>query len=363
MARKTTAELRESLTADTPRVEPYKEEDLLSTGLTPLNLALSGFANGGIPRGKYVYSVGDSSSCKTWLAMQIMAEAAQNKAFDDHALIYDGPEDGALMDVERYFGKRLAERLDYHPAGHPKCSTKAEDFYFHLDNALDAGPVIYVLDSMDAISSDEDEEVFEERRDKFEKDEDLESAKSTFGVAKAKVNSRNIGRVVRRLAERGSILNLISQTRDKIGGHIPGQKTRAGGRALKFYAHVEVWTSKRGDLKKTINGKERVYGSTIQIDVQKNRISGWDGQILVPFHRSFGMDDVGACVDYLTEETWGKNKQGVIKAPEFDFEGRREDLIRLIEKDDAEDELRSLVRRTWAEIEEKSAVVRKSRYD
>lgn len=132
---------------------------------------------------------------------------------------------------------------------------------------------------------------------------------------------------------------------------------------MRFFATVQIWTSKKGDLKRTVEGKERVIGSTVQLDIQKNRISGWDGQVTAPFHRSVGVDETGACVDYLVEELWGKDKKGIIKAPEFDFEGRREDLIRLIEKDDAEDELRSLVRRTWAEIEEKSAVVRKSRYD
>lgn len=363
MARKTVDEMKEELTADTPRIEPLKEEDLLSTGLTVLNLALSGYAGGGIPKGKYVYFVGDSSSGKTWMALQIMAEACRNPRFDDYRLVYDAPEDGALMDIGKFYGRRMADRLDYRPAGHEKCSTTVKEMYYNLDAELDRGPVIWIEDSMDALWSDEDEESFEEERELYEQGKDTDAAKGTFGVAKAKTNSRHINRVVRRLNENGSILVIISQTRDKIGGTIPGQKTRAGGRALKFYSHVELWTMVKGDIKRTVECKERVVGSSIQIDVQKNRISGWDGKILVPFHRTHGMDETGACVDYLVEELWGKDKKGNIKAPEFQIEGTREKLIQAIERDDAERELQVLVRKTWKGIEEACAVRRKPRYE
>ena len=43
--------------------------DLLGTGSTLLNLAISGKTCGGFPAGKYVFFVGDSSSGKTFLAL------------------------------------------------------------------------------------------------------------------------------------------------------------------------------------------------------------------------------------------------------------------------------------------------------
>jgi hypothetical protein len=75
-------------------------------------LSCSGNAKGGFAKGKYHFIVGDSASGKTWLSLTCLAEAAMNPEFENYRFIYDNVEDGALMDIERFFGSKVAERIE-----------------------------------------------------------------------------------------------------------------------------------------------------------------------------------------------------------------------------------------------------------
>ena len=353
------------LTADTPRTPPVPDADWLSSGLTLLNLAATGHPDRCVPKGKYAYVVGDSSSGKTWFAFTFMAEAARNKNFDGYRFVHDNAEHGALMDVGRYFGRKLEATLEPprrdKKTKEPVYSSTVEEFYYNLAAALDRGPCVYVLDSMDALSADEDEKHFVEERRAFEQGK---KTAGSYGMAKARYNNRHINTAVSKLRKTGSVLIMISQTRDKVGGTIPGQKTRSGGKGLRFFNRFEFWTSVRGPIKKRALGKDREVGSLIQIDVQKNHFNGWEGKVpLVPFYRQTGMDDVGACVDFLIDEgRWDKTDSGVIDATDLGFTGKREDLIATIQDEDRDRELQLLTARVWREIEEACRVLRKPRY-
>lgn len=338
----------------TPVIPP---ENYLSTGITLVNLALSGRHDGGVAKGTYVYFVGDSSSAKTWMCMNLMAEATLNSQFKDYQLVFDNAENGALMNIERYFGSRLAQRMSSPQGGN---SETTEEFYYHLDDALKQGPCLYILDSMDSLDTKDDLEKYEQVKEAHRTGMEVSGS---FGMAQAKINSRNIKRFVSRLRATGSILFVISQTRDKINSPFP-MKTRAGGKALKFYSHIEIWTSVKGDIKKTVRGKQRAIGSTILVDVQKNRLTGWDAyKVEVPFFRSFGLDDIGASVDYLVGEGhWKKPDKGPIIAPEFDVKGNREDIIKIIQSEGGEEDLAKLVQTVWQDIEKSCAVERINRY-
>lgn len=362
------SELRKSLDDRTPRKKPIPDGDRLSLGNTILNLAVSGHADWGFGKGQYLWVVGDSSSGKTWLAFQILAEAARNPNFKGHRFIYDNAENGALFDVAEYFGAEVERRMEP-PRGtckKPRFSTTVEELYYWLYDAThDAKdrPFIYVIDSMDALDSESDEEKFLEHKAAFESGKD---AKGSFAISKAKVNSMNIKRVISRLPRNGSMLIVLNQTRDKIGSAVP-MKTSAGGRALKFYAHAELWSSVRGDVSNSVLGKERVRGAYVQFDVKKNRISGRDIKVTVPFLWKHGFDETGACVDFLIEEKrWKKNKDtfAVSVGPDFPKQSSsREQLIQYIEEsEDREKKLRAITQFRWKEIAEATRVKRKKRY-
>lgn len=363
--------LADRLTTPVPRVPPIPPEDFLSTGCTQLNLAFTGHPDRGVPKGTFLYLVGDSGSMKTWLAFTLFAEASRNKQFAKHRFVYDAPENGALMEVPHFFGPDAAKRI-VPPRGTkaaPVFSETVQQLYYNIDDALDKGPCIYVCDSMDGLNADEDDAKFDAEKKAFEAGDEV---KGSYGMAKAKANSKNINRVVQRLRKTGSVLVVISQTRDKIGGMIPGQKTRSGGRALKFYAHLEAWTSVRAPLTRSHMGKVREYGSTIAIDVQKNRVCGWEGKLEVPFIKGFGIDDVGGMVRFLIDEGYwdvtGKRPVGgdvsslTVTAPEFDFSGKPEALVQQIQVQDDEAELRSLAAGVWRAIVDGVAPKRKPKY-
>lgn len=355
--------VRGLVTEKPERKPPIPDSAWLSLGCGLANLAVSGRVDRGIAMGNYVWFVGDSESGKSWMCLQILAEAAKNPNFKNHRLIYDPVENGVLLDVPQYFGKELARRLEP-PNGtqkKPQPSRNVQEFYFNLRKLKKEGnPFIYILDSMDSLDEKSEEEKFDENMDKYEKGKDT---KGSFSMTKQKFNSQNINRVVTGLADTNSILIIISQTRDKVNSHIPNQKTAGGGRALKFYSHVQIWTSIKGDLKRTVMKKERVFGKQILFDVQKNRISGRDVKVDIPYLWDYGFDDIGACVDYLVDEEHWSKTGSTIKAKEFGVDKKREDLIAYIEDGERRvDKLRSIVQITWRKIAEETKIKRKPRY-
>lgn len=347
----------------------------LSTGSTLVNLACSGKPTVGFLPGKYIFLVGDSASGKTFLALTMLAEASINPEYKDYRLIYDNAEDGALMDLRKFFGEKLLKRIeapkmvsgdpDFTPMPVPKemvFSTTVEVFYDNLDDAFRAEkPFIYVLDSMDSLSSEDEQDKFAEQKAARRKGKD---AAGSYGDGKAKKNSSNLRQAVHRLKETGSILIIIAQTRDNLGfGAQFNPKTRSGGRALRFYATEELWFSIKEGIKKTVHGKPRKIGTVLQIQVKKNRQTGREPTVEVPFYPSFGFDDVGSCVDFLIEEKrW--NKEGTAyNAAELSLHGSEESLVKQIEEQGKETELRLLVAEVWQEIEEACGIERKRRYE
>lgn len=200
------------------RKEPVPTKDLLGTGSTLLNLACSGKIQGGWPKGKYVYLVGDSRALKTWLALSALAEACANKHFEGYRLIYDNVEDGALMDIEKFFGEKVAGRIEPPEVSTvydhlPIYSETIEDLYFHIDDALKVGkPFIYIIDSMDSLSSDYEGKKFDERKDASRKGT---KAKGDYGDGKAKYNSANLRKVLSGIRDTKSILMIISQNQHR----------------------------------------------------------------------------------------------------------------------------------------------------
>lgn len=366
--------------ADTLKGKPAKakkDKDKLSTGLTLVNLACSGDPDWALEKGYYYLFVGDSQAGKTWLTLQCLAEATFNPGFKNYRLVQDCPEKGSKMDIERYYGSALADRLE-EPSTHGPSAT-LEEFYDNLDDlAKGDRPFIDVLDSEDALDSEQSRAKAEKdkkiRRKKKGRDEDEddgeegggEKIKGSYGDGKAKKNSSGLRSAILDLIRTKSILIVIKQTRDNIGpdAMFGEKKTRSGGKALTFYATLELWFSIRGKIRKSVKGKARVVGTYLKIQVKKNRETGRDRSVVIRFYPTHGFDEVGSNIDFLIEEKhWkGSPTKGTVTAPEFDFDGKQDKLIALIEEQGREQELRDLVVKVWNEIEEQCTVKRKQKY-
>ena len=333
--------------------------DFLSTGCTLLNLAASDRPFGGFAKGRYYFCVGDSSSGKTFLSLTCGAEATLNPHFKDYEIYYDDVEGGALMNIESFFGPKLAKRLSSPPRGN---SATIEDFYYNLRAAQKKGkPFIYILDSESALDSDSADGKFEQQMVASDKGAKVAGS---YGDGKAKYHSEHMRSAVSKLRDTGSILIVLSQTRDNINAiGWADRKTRGGGKALRFYATLEMWSSVAEKITKRVNGKERQVGMVSKVVFRKNRFTGKDRTVLVTMYHSVGIDDIETNIDFLVEEGHWKERGKEIRAPEFKFHGERADLISKIERKSLERELSLLVGEVWSSIEDKCKVKRKGRYN
>lgn len=326
-----------------------------------MNLCISDNPYGAFLPNHYYLIVGDSASGKTWLSLTAFAEACRDERFSEYRLIYDNVENGALMDWDKYFGTAVRNRVEAPRVvdGENVYSETVEQFYYHVDDATKEGrPFVYVLDSMDGLTSDQSADKFEDDK---KADRQGKDTSGSYGDGKAKVNSQHLRQVVSDLKKTGSILIVLAQTRDnlKFG---PTQKTYSGGRALKFYATVELWTDVVKKLTKTHKNTKLQVGTVTRVRTKKNRISGKDRSASVPIYLDLGLDDVGSCIDFMLECKCWSQRGRTITAPEFEFTGTRDKLIEHIESNDLEDKLSTIVGGMWREIESACTTQRKKRY-
>jgi recombination protein RecA len=339
--------------AENDNPEPEVSRLFVPTGSALLNLALSDRHDGGYLTGKIVNVIGDSSSGKTFLCLTTLAETAHNPAFDDYLLIFDDAEAASEFNIEKLFGSKTAERimppsLDPEEPGH---SHTMMDFQSNIRRLLKGDkPFIYIQDSFDALTTDEELK----HADKLQKAHDK--------VKNASILLRLIAADIKHTQ---SLVIIISQTRDNIDVMSFQKRTRAGGKALYFYCSYEMWLAIASRLTKKINDKNRAIGVATRIKITKNKHNGKVREIELPIYYSYGMDDIGGCVDFLVEENhWDKNKStGSITAGELRLEkATRAKIISTIEERDWTKRLHELTQSVWLEIEEKLKLDRKPKY-
>lgn len=366
------SQLKKAMTKKRPKNTGIGRDQWVNSGLTQLNLAASGHPDRGIARGLCYNLVGDSSAGKTVLAMTIAAEIANDERFDDYEIVYEPAENGAHINIRKFYGRRLAERI--RPLRgtwlEPKPCRYLEEFYDLLDELHAAGKPYYcALDSMDVLVPKAD---LKHAKKVKNAEQAGKEAKGTYGTDKAKINSAKLRVATSRLPETGSILNIISQTRHNIGwGSQFNPKTMAGGDAIKFYSRLQLWLSVVGTKTEKIGTSKVKVGQFVQAKVTKNHLSGWEGTFTFPVFKGVGIDDLGACVDFLCnyghwKRSAGKNRDvtaGKITATEFDVTKGREALIQYIITMEKQEELRKIVAQVWEEVEEKTSVKRESKYE
>jgi len=344
-----------------------KTSNLLSSGSTLLNLSMSNNPFGAFLAGHYYWLVGDSDTGKTIMSMTCFAEALQHPRFKKYDLIFDNVEDGMLINLGSMFNEEVAERVrapSLDESGEYRSSYSIEDFYYNIDdaiqNAKETGqPFFYILDSMDSLSSMAADDKFNQQKDAHRKGKEVAGS---YGDGKAKKNSEGLRKVKRGLQETGSILIVISQTRDNISGMGFETKTVSGGRSLKFYAATQIWTKPAGALKKTFKGKDRQIGIKVKILTKKNRITGQKHMVIINIYHSYGIDDIGDCIDFLIAEKWWTKKKQSIVADEFEITASRDKLIEHIEENNLYRELQKITGRCWREIQDAVKLKRKNRY-
>lgn len=333
----------------------------LSTGSTLINLGISGHSRNGFLQGHYYRLLGDTRSGKTFLSLTCLAEASVNPVFNNYRFIHDDVERGALMEMEYFFGMRVAERLEAPSRttdGEPQCSSTIEEFYYNVRNAItDGRPFIYILDSMDSLDSEQAQAKMDQQQKAYEQGKD---AAGSMTDGKARYNSQNLRGLVTDLGKTKSILIVISQQRDNLGfGH--KAKVSSGGKALSYYATIELQSYRAGSITRTVKGNKHSIGDYVGVKILKNRVQGRDRTVQLPIYHSYGIDDVESCIDWLlANKHWQVQKQSII-APDLKFKGTKERLITYVHTKGLVRKLQVITANAWNNLERLLMVKRPGR--
>lgn len=338
------------------RVKEPKEEvpiKLISSGCDVLDLALGG----GYPLGGMVNIVGDKSSGKTALAIQLIVSALQ--IYDKRLkFFYDKAEGGFRFKTRKMFN------LDIIKKGQRRSKT-VEDFSFNLREKLEElkkGEIlIYVLDSFDGLTSNE---IIELDDKKYKAWKENRTAKTgSYKAAKCKDYKEFFQLRMDDIEDKECLLVVVSQVIDNITSRFI-EHTRTGGHAMDHFASHVVWLAqvKNEELIK----KDRSIGIGIKGKVTKNKISYPLRKCDLIYLFDMGVDNVSSNIDYLYKR---KTETGLLSSKRtklnWDGEGYTKDaLIKHIEDNDLEDELLRRVKEDWYKIEDEISPLRtrKKRY-
>ena len=302
------------------------------SGCTLLDCALGG----GYVLGRIVNIVGDKSTSKTGLATEALINFTSH--YPNGVAAYRDAEGAFIPEYAEAMGLPLA-KVDF---GDPEKSiTTVEDLERDLTKFVDqqdkAGePGLYIIDSLDALSDEAELE--------------REIGEATYGGNKAKQLSTMFRKITARIERSKVLFIVISQVRDNIGAMFGEKHKRSGGKALDFYASQIFWLSHMKTLDKTINKVKRPYGIVIKAKVKKNKIGMPMREALFEFHFGFGIDDLGASLNWLKEV-------GRLDAVELKESGLKEYISQLDKLDNIDyrteqKQVAIAVKGVWKEIEE-----------
>jgi len=156
---------------------------------------------------------------------------------------------------------------------------------------------IYVLDSLDALTSEEQDKRAEERIDAIENEKEM---KGTYGMGKAKYLSQEFfPQLCKTLENKNILLIIISQIRDNTDMFSFEKYSRAGGKALDFYCYMVIWLSTAKRITAKYNGQEAIIGGTNKLKVTKGKVPRPYRECFYTYYYSYGIDNVATGVDYL----------------------------------------------------------------
>ena len=322
-------------------------KNFVSTGSTLLNLVLTDRKEAGFRKGRIVNLVGDSSAGKSFLALTVLAEAAHSPEFDDYRLIYDDAENALCFNMEKLFGKKASKRIDTTIK-----SDTVQKWKKNMVRLVEEGvPFLYVLDSFDSLTSVE------------ALDRAIKAAKSdgdeggSYKTEKPRIGSETASMIVEPIAETGSILIIVSQTRDNIGVTFGEKKTRSGGKWLQFYSTHVPWMAitERDRHEVSINGKKvkRTVGVHTRVRCKKNKVTGKERECDIKISYDYGIDNIYSNIKFLVDSGTWSAKSGYIDPDGIaDEKMKADDLRQYVEDNNLEEDLAELVEETWHKIEE-----------
>jgi protein RecA len=228
--------------------------DYLSTGLLPLNMAISGKYDGGFPVGRITEIYGGASAGKTLLATRALIETQKRDGL------------GVFLDYEHAFslsrGKALGLSDDKYKWIYKQPTTAEEGFKiveFIAKTVRDEYPDKYVTVIKDSIAS---------MVTKEEMETGYGEGNMRTRLSLPAVMSESLKKVAGIVSKTNITLIFLNQTRDNPGVMFGDKTTTPGGNAMKFFASTRIKLSKTGKIKP--DGV--VIGENVKAQTVKNKI-------------------------------------------------------------------------------------------
>ena len=268
------------------------EQIRFNTGCTLLDLVIGGAKNiFGIPAGRFINIVGDKSAGKTFLSNEIIASAYHKYGSKKFKWVYDDCESGYSFDTETMYGFEIMPENPIHSRTVEEAFCNITDFAGKLKGDQFG---IYVLDSLDGLTSQEQDDRAEERLKAFHAEKTFD--KGTYGMGKQKYLSQEFfPQLCSTIENKNVLVIIISQIRENIDMFSFEKYSRSGGKAMDFYAHSVLWLA----TAKYIEKKGRKVGVVVKAKTTKSKTPRPFRECFFSFLYDYGLDDIGSNIDYL----------------------------------------------------------------
>lgn len=314
------------------------DEVMISTGSTLLDLAICGKRKrgGGIPGGILIEMFGPEGSGKTVLLCEI-AGAIQRQGGD---IQFNDPE----ARLNKQFAKLFDLDTETIEVNEPNTVTEVFEA-IHKWKPNGRGIQGIMTDSLAALSTTMEME----KEDKM-------------GMRRAKEFSEGLRKTCRLLKQNNYIMACSNQIRTNVDATGFGEQFSVpGGKAIAFYASVRLRFHKPEKLKKKIkfNGKEieEKTGVKVKVEVYKNSCDAPYRTADVYIKFDYGIDDIRANLQYLKDYLGGTT----YCIGEHKLDISLDKSVRLVEKQELEQDLKDAVIELWQEIQDKFVEIRKKK--
>lgn len=323
-------------------INVIEESIRFKTGSDLLDLVIGGGLGMGVPAGKIINIVGDKSSGKTFYACELIA-AARHQYKTRLKWKFDDCESGYTFDTKHLYGFEIMpenEKDRHH-------SETVEDLYCNVRSfaeSLGKNEIgIYVVDSLDGLTSEESDDLAEQRYNAHLKGKTFD--KGSYKMGKAKYLSQEFfPQLADFLQDKNVLLVIISQIRDNVEAYSHKEYTRAGGRAMDFYCHSVVFLA----TMKKITKKGRAIGVITKAKTTKSKTPRPFRETMMPLLFDYGIDNIGANIDFLFDLR-GESGALLSAANALIWEGKgttKENVKGFLERLDYMDEFKSFCKKT-----------------
>ncbi len=362
--KKITSEIKEALKKDIKKEVPV---EFLDSGSTMLNLALSGKGKlGGWARGRIVNIVALGSAGKSLAALEASAlfhytmegnESVNFPKVEKPIVIYNNTESVMDFPVAGMYGQGFVDGITWKNI--PTIEETGRDFTNLVINLKKGESLLYIIDSWDALKSENNLDEFLDSAKKNKKE------KTGYNLDKQKYGTQQFfPNICSVMDGKDATLMIISQVRDIIGATFGPKQTRTGGKALDFYTHQVAWFRQTKKMKKVFRGREKIYGTRVEVDVKRSKVA-------IPYRKAefdilfnHGFDDIASMLAWYfgPEKKISKEDIDIFSVDYGREKTNRKDIISFIEDNNLEGELQAIVEEEWIEIENAIKPIRKRKF-